>query len=145
VPLRIEIGPKDVAKGSVVLARRDKPGKEGKSFVLQEGLAAAAGKALEEIQMALLTRARAFRDAHTQDPKNYDEFKAAVEAGFAFSYWCGGSECEERIKEETKATVRCVPLGRARPDEWIGQPGGPGPCILCGQASSEKGIFGRAY
>ncbi len=145
VPLRVEIGPKDVAKGTVVLARRDTPGKEGKSFVPQEGLAATVAKTLEQIQAALLERARAFRDAHTQDPKNYDEFKRAVEVGFAFAYWCGSADCEARIKEETKATVRCVPLAGASADHRFGQPGGSGTCILCGQAAGEKGVFGRAY
>jgi prolyl-tRNA synthetase len=142
VPLRIEIGPKDVAKGSVVLARRDKPGREGKSFVPQEGLPAAVAKMLEEIQKALLDRATAFRDARIKDPKNYDEFKAAVEEGFAFAFWCGGSACEERIKEETKATVRCIPLGQSG---LLAQPAGKGTCILCAQEVTEKGIFGRAY
>jgi len=136
VPLRIEIGPKDVAKGSVVLARRDKPGREGKSFVPQEGLPAAVATMLEEIQKALLERARAFRDAKTKEAKTYDEFKAAVETGFASSFWCGKPECEAQIKEETKATMRCIPLD---------QPAARGACILCGQHATEKGIFGRAY
>jgi prolyl-tRNA synthetase len=136
IPLRIEIGPKDVAKGSVVLARRDKPGKEGKSFVPQEGLAAAVAVALEEIQKALLERATAFRDAHTSEPKNYDDFQAAVETGFARAFWCGNADCEAKIKEQTKATVRCIPLEQA---------GGEGACILCGQPAKDKGIFGRAY
>jgi prolyl-tRNA synthetase len=136
VPLRIEIGPKDVAKGSVVLARRDKPGREGKSFVPQEGLPEAVRTLLDEIQKALLERARAFRDAHTQEPRNYEEFKAAVETGLALAFWCGSSECEARIKEETKATMRCIPLDQA---------GGKGVCILCGQPASERGIFGKAY
>jgi prolyl-tRNA synthetase len=136
VPLRIEIGPKDVAKGSVVLARRDRPGKEGKSFVPQEGLPETVARMLEEIQKALLERARAFRDAHTQEPGNYEEFKTAIETGFAVAYWCGGEDCEKRIKDETKATVRCIPL-----DQKVG----PGACILCGQPATEKGVFGRAY
>jgi prolyl-tRNA synthetase len=136
VPLRIEIGPKDVAKGSVVLARRDKPGREGKSFVPQEGLPEAVRTLLDEIQKALLERARAFRDAHTQEPTNYDEFKSAVENGLALAFWCGSSECEARIKEETKATMRCIPLDQA---------GGKGVCILCGEPASERGIFGKAY
>jgi len=136
VPLRVEIGPKDVAKGTVVLARRDKPGREGKSFVPQEGLAAAVTTALEEIQKALLERARAFRDAHTSEPKNYEEFQAAVETGFALAFWCGSADCEAKIKEQTKATMRCIPLD---------QPGGKGSCVLCGQPAAEKGIFGRAY
>ncbi len=136
VPLRIEIGPKDVAKGSVVVARRDKPGREGKSFVPQEGLPAAVGALLEEIQRALLDRARTFRDANTKDPASYEELKAAVETGLARAFWCGSAECEARIKEETKATMRCIPLD---------QPEGRGACILCGEPASEKGIFGKAY
>jgi prolyl-tRNA synthetase len=136
VPLRIEIGPKDVAKGTVVLARRDKPGREGKSFVPQEGLAAAVTNALEEIQKALLERARAFRDAHTSEPKNYDEFQTAVETGFALAFWCGSADCEAKIKEQTKATMRCIPLE---------QHGGQGTCVLCGQPATDKGVFGRAY
>jgi prolyl-tRNA synthetase len=136
VPLRIEIGPKDLAKGSVVLARRDKPGKEGKSFQAQQGLPAVVSKLLDEIQAALLTRARDFRDANTKEPKNYDEFKAAVENGFAFAFWCGDPECEAKIKEETKATMRCIPLA---------QPESSGTCILCGRPAKEKGIFARAY
>ena len=136
VPLRIEIGPKDLAKGSVVLARRDKPGKEGKSFQPQQGLPAVVSKTLDEIQGALLTRARNFRDANTKEPKNYDEFRAAVETGFALAFWCGNPDCEARIKEETKATMRCIPLA---------QPQSSGTCILCGRPSKEKGIFARAY
>ncbi len=136
VPLRIEIGPKDLAKGSVVLARRDKPGKEGKSFQPQQGLPAVVSKLLDEIQAALLTRARDFRDANTKEPKNYDEFKAAVENGFALAFWCGDPECEAKIKEETKATTRCIPLA---------QPESSGTCIFCGRPSKEKGIFARAY
>ena len=136
VPLRIEIGPKDVAKGSVVLARRDRPGREGKSFQPQQGLPAVVSSTLVEIQAALLNRARDFRDAHTKEPKNYDEFKAAVETGFASAFWCGREECEAKIKEETKATMRCIPLA---------QSDSVGTCIFCGQRSTEKGVFGRAY
>ena len=136
VPLRMEIGPRDVAKGSVVLARRDKPGKEGKSVVPQEGLARAVAHALDEVQTALYERALAFREANTREPADYDEFKAAVAKGFARSYWCGDGKCEERIKEQTGATMRCIPLE---------QPAGNGQCILCGQPAAEKAIFGRAY
>jgi prolyl-tRNA synthetase len=136
VPLRIEIGPKDLAKGSVVLARRDKPGKEGKSFQPQQGLPAVVSKLLDEIQLALLTRARDFRDANTKEPKNYEEFKAAVENGFALAFWCGDPECEAKIKEETKATMRCIPLAQRESS---------GTCIFCGRSAKEKGIFARAY
>jgi prolyl-tRNA synthetase len=136
VPLRMEIGPKDIAKGSVVLARRDRPGKEGKSFVSQDGIVTSVERLLAEIQKALLDRALAFRETHTSAPKNFDEFRQAVETGFAQSFWCGDSKCEEQIKEVTKATLRCLP---------IDQPGGTGPCIFCGQPSKESAIFGKAY
>jgi prolyl-tRNA synthetase len=136
VPLRMELGPKDVAKGSVVLARRDRPGKEGKSFVPQQGIAAAVAAMLEEIQQALYDHALAFRKANTVDAANYEELKKAVEKGFAFSWWCGGAACEEKIKEETKATMRCIPLE---------QPGGEGKCIYCGAVAKAKAIFARAY
>src|SRR5262249_27441071 len=136
VPLRIELGPKDVAKSTAVLARRDQPGKGGKAIVPQAGLAAVAARMLAEIQTALYERALAFQKAHTREPKDYGEFKTAVETGFALTYWCGSSTCEERIKEDTKATMRCIPLA---------QPGGQGTCIYCGQPAQEKAVFGRAY
>jgi prolyl-tRNA synthetase len=144
VPLRIEIGPKDIAKGSVVLARRDKPGKEGKSFVQQEGLSLAVAAMLVEIQQALLERARAFRDSKTKDARTYDELKAAVENGFASAFWCGSAECEAKIKEETKATMRCIPLAREG-DPGVAQSVGKGVCVLCGLPATERGIFARAY
>jgi prolyl-tRNA synthetase len=136
VPLRIEIGPKDVAKGQAVLARRDKPGKEGKSFVAQQRIAASVGQLLEDIQNSLYARALEFRKANTFEPQNYDEFQAAVEKGFAYSWWCGSADCEAQIKDDTKATMRCIPLD---------QPGGTGKCIHCGSAAKEKAIFARAY
>ena len=136
VPLRIELGPKDVAKASVVLARRDKPGKEGKSFVPQAGIAGAVSALLNEVQQALFDRALAFRKSNTAEPSDYNEFKLAVEKGFAFSWWCGSGDCEEKIKAETKATMRCIPLE---------QPGGAGNCIFCAKPSQEKAIFARAY
>ncbi len=144
VPLRMELGPKDVAKGTVVLARRDRPGKEGKSFVPQEGIAASVAAMLEEIQKALFDRALAFREANTAEPASYDEFKAAVEKGFAFSWWCGEAACEAKIKEETKATMRCIPL-----DQTLGTgrsaTGGTGKCVYCGRPAKEKAIFAKAY
>jgi prolyl-tRNA synthetase len=136
VPLRLELGPKDVAKGSVVLARRDRPGREGKAFVPQQGIAAAVAQILNEIQQSLYDRALAFRKANTIEPADYEEFKKAVEKGFAFSWWCGSADCEAGIKEETKATMRCIPLE---------QSGGTGKCIHCGKPSQEKAIFARTY
>ncbi len=145
VPLRMELGPKDVAKGSVVLARRDRPGREGKSFVPQQGIAAAVAQALEEIQKALYDRALAFRQANTADPADYAAFKQAVEKGFAYSWWCGGAECEEKIKDETKATMRCIPVEDPISGQGAPQAGGAAKCIYCGEAAQEKAIFARAY
>jgi len=136
VPLRIEIGPKDVAKGSVVLARRDKPGKEGKSFVSQAGLAEVVSQTLDAIQKALYERALNFRKANTVEPKDYQEFKAAIEKGFAYSFWCGSAQCEKSIKEETKATLRCIPLNQAKEE---------GACIYCGNPAKERAYFAKAY
>jgi prolyl-tRNA synthetase len=136
VPLRLELGPKDVAKGSVVLARRDRPGKEGKAFVPQQGIAASVAQTLEEIQKALYDRALEFRKSHTAEPADYGEFKSAVEKGFAFTWWCGSGDCEGKIKEETKATMRCIPLE---------QPGGSGQCVYCSHPATEKAIFAKAY
>ena len=136
VPLRIEVGPKDVEKGSVMAARRDMPGKAGKTILPQENLSVQVASLLETIQIALLDRATAFRDAHIFDPKNYDELKEVVQQGWAFSWWCGDKDCEAKIKEDTKATVRCVPLE---------QPGGSGYCIYCGKPAKEKVHFSRAY
>lgn len=136
VPLRIEIGPKDVAKETVVLARRDMPGREGKSFVPQAGLPDAVRQALNSIQGALYERALKFRQDNTLVPEDYAAFKSAVGKGFAYSYWCGSAQCEKSIKEDTKATLRCIPLEQA---------GEKGACIYCGQPAEEKAYFAKAY
>jgi prolyl-tRNA synthetase len=136
VPLRIEVGPKDVEKGTVVFARRDVPGREGKAFVPQAGIAEAARSILATIQTAMLQHATEFREANTHEPKSYDEFKAIIEDGFARAWWCGARQCEAEIKEETKATTRCIPLD---------QPGGSGACVHCGRPASEVAIFAKAY
>jgi prolyl-tRNA synthetase len=136
VPLRIEIGPKDVAKETVVLARRDVPGRDGKSFVPQAGLPDAVRQALLSIQRALYERALKFREDNTKTPEDYAAFKTAVDKGFAYSFWCGNARCEKSIKEDTKATLRCIPLE---------QHGDTGPCIYCGQPSKERAYFAKAY
>ncbi len=136
VPVRVELGPKDVAKQAAVLARRDRPGREGKTSVALGEIVPAVTRLLDEIQQALHDRALAFRKANTRDAKSYDELKAAVEKGFAFSFWCGSGDCEAKIKEETKATMRCIPLDQAA---------GSGACVYCGQPAKERAIFARAY
>ncbi len=136
VPLRIELGPRDIAKESVMLARRDIPGREGKTIVPMAGLEETVPEMLATIQQALLDKARDFRDSHTVDVATYDELKEAVETGFARAWWAGSSADEVAIKDETKATIRCIPLE---------QPGGKGACIYTGEEATEMAIFGRAY
>jgi len=136
VPLRIEIGPKDVQKGTLAFARRDTPGKAGKTFVQQDQLEAQVAETLQSIQATIYERALAFRRTNTHDPKDYEELKSVMETGWAFSWWCGDPECETKVKEETKATTRCIPL-----DQEPGQ----GVCVVCGKPATEKVIFGRAY
>ncbi|HMD88000.1 MAG TPA: proline--tRNA ligase [Anaerolineaceae bacterium] len=136
VPLRIEVGPKDVEKGTVMAARRDMPGKAGKTSLSQDQIASQVATMLADIQTSLYERAAAFRDAHIFDPKDYGELKEVVQNGWAFSWWCGDPECENKIKEDTKATTRCIPLE---------QPGGTGRCIYCGKPATEKVYFARAY
>lgn len=136
IPLRIEVGPKDVKKGTVALARRDLPGKAGKSFVAQEDLSAVVAQMLNTIQNSMLERATQFRDNNIHDPKNYAELQDVVQDGWAFSWWCGDAACEAKIKEETKATARCIPLD---------QPGGKGKCIVCSKEADKKIYFARAY
>jgi prolyl-tRNA synthetase len=135
-PLRIELGPKDAAEGTVTLARRDRPGRKGKSVVKQEGLVNVVGDLLDEIHDSIFHRAQAFLDENTHQPEDYGGFVEVVKSGWADAWWCGDSECEAEIKEETKATIRCIPLD---------QPGGEGTCIHCGQSAVERAIFARAY
>jgi prolyl-tRNA synthetase len=145
VPVRMEIGPKDIAKGQVVLARRDKPGKEGKTFVPQAGIVAAVNDLLASVQQSLHDRALAFRRSNTRVPRDYAEFKAAVESGFAFAHWCGSAECEARIKDETKATMRCIPLDPASVLADAAALPASGACIYCSKPATEKAVFARAY
>lgn len=134
VPLRVEIGPKDVAKAQVMLARRDTREKQP---IPIEGAAALIAARLEEIQAALFDRAKKFRDEHTYPADDYDELKAIVEkGGFALAHWDGTRETEALIKEETKATIRCIPLAGETE---------PGRCIRSGAPSEQRVYFARAY
>jgi prolyl-tRNA synthetase len=144
VPLRVELGPKDVAKQAAMLARRDRPGKEGKAGASLADLPATIEKLLVEIQQSLFDRALAFRRANTHETKTYDELKNAVERGFAFAGWCGSADCEEKIKEETRATMRCIPLD---PGAVLGNAGfaGASICVYCGKPAQDRAIFARAY
>jgi prolyl-tRNA synthetase len=144
VPVRVELGPKDVAKQAAMLARRDKPGREGKVSAPLADLAGTIEKLLADIHQSLYDKALAFRRANTHEPGSYDDFKKAVETGFAFAHWCGSGECEEKIKEETRATMRCIPLD---PAAVMGTAGGAGTgtCVRCGKPAKDRAIFARAY
>ena len=134
VPLRIEIGPKDLEKSAVMVARRDT---REKASIPMEGLDAALAVKLDEIQQALYTRAKTFRETHTTRVSSYDEFKAAMEGrpGFVIAGWCGSSECEAQIKAETQATLRNIPLGVEE----------RGSCIKCGRPATAEAWFAKAY
>lgn len=136
VPVRIEVGPKDVQKGTVAIARRDRPGREGKSFVPQDNLTERVADLLEEIQQALYERAVKFRDEHIFEVTSFDDFPAAVERGFVRCYWDGDDEDEGRIKDETRATIRVIPFD---------QPETEGRCILTGRLTRRQVIFARSY
>ncbi|MCA9913732.1 MAG: proline--tRNA ligase, partial [Anaerolineae bacterium] len=124
-------------KGSVALARRDIPGKEGKQFVPQENIAIRVQDLLVEIQANMLAQATVFRDANIHDVTNYDELREVVLAGgWARGWWAGSGEDEARIKDDLAATIRCFPFD---------QPGGNGVCLFTGQPANQVAIFARAY
>jgi prolyl-tRNA synthetase len=136
VPLRLEIGPKDLEKSQVVLARRDT---REKSFVPMEGLAAHVEQLLATIQRALFDRAIAFRTEHTSETDSYDEFKEIMDGrpGFVVSPWCGSAACEAEIKAETQATIRNIPFASASADGKK--------CLKCGGAATALAWFAKSY
>jgi len=136
VPVRLEVGPRDVEKNSVMAARRDIPGRDGKTILPFEGISQSIGNLLDEIHKNMYERAKAFRDAHIFDPADYEELKKVVEKGWALSWWCEGPACEAKVKEDTKATTRCIPLDQAE---------GSGKCIVCGKEAHHKVYFAKAY
>ena len=144
VPLRVELGPKDVAQQAAMLARRDRPGREGKLSASLADLPVTIEKLLAEIHQSLFDKALAFRRTNTHKTSSYDDFKKAVDTGFAYAYWCGSGGCEEKIKEETRATMRCIPLDAAAV-LGNGAGSGSGNCIHCGKLASTRAIFARAY
>jgi prolyl-tRNA synthetase len=139
IPVRVELGPKDLAKNACVLARRDLPGKEAKEMGVPLARAAARiGEMLKEMQTALFNKAKKFRDDNTREVDGYDEFKKLIEepGGFLLAHWDGTGETEKRIADETKATIRCIPFDR-KPE--IGK------CILTGKPSQGRVVFAKAY
>src|SRR5205807_707408 len=138
VPVRIEVGPRDLESGSCVVKRRDKDPKAKVSMPLA-GIGAAMKSLMAEIQTSLFERAKAFRDGRIVKADTYDEFKERLEVGgkgnFILAHWDGTPETEKRIKDDTKATIRCIPFDG---DE-------DGRCVLTGRPSKRRVVFAQAY
>jgi len=135
IPVRLAMGMRDLQNGSIELARRDTLSKESVSF---EGIADRVANLLEEIQQSMYEKALKFRDGMTSRVSTYTEFKEVLEkkGGFIYAHWDGTAETEEKIKEETKATIRCIPLNNKLE---------AGTCIYSGKPSKQEVIFARAY
>ena len=135
IPLRVEIGPKDIANNQAVLVRRDT---REKAVVSLENLAEETARLLEAMQADMLTRAREHRDAHTYTARTYEEFKELAETkpGFIKMMWCGDEACENKIKEDTSATSRCMPFAQ----EQVGET-----CPVCGKKAKAMVYWGKAY
>ncbi len=148
VPVRLEIGPKDIEKSQVMLVRRDT---REKIPTPMDGLATAATALLADIQQALYARALAFREAHTARVATYDEFKTAMEGrpGFLIAGWCGSGECEAQIKADTQATLRNIPLNgplNGPLDGGAAEAGAAtGVCVRCGKPASIEAWFAKSY
>src|SRR6187399_2150007 len=136
VPLRMEIGPKDLEKSQVVLARRDT---REKSFVPMDGLPDEVERLLLTIQQALFDRALAYRTEHTSETDSYDEFKQIMDGrpGFVVSPWCGSAACEAAIKTETQATIRNIPFSSVAPEGKT--------CLKCGEPATASAWFAKSY
>ena len=135
IPLRVEIGPRDIEKGEAVLVRRDTREKETVSFA---ELSKRVGELLESIQQDMFDRAKAHLEAHTFAAASMDEMEEILDTkkGFVKAMWCGCRECEDAIKEKTGATSRCIPFRQEKLADT---------CIYCGKPAQKMVYFGRAY
>jgi prolyl-tRNA synthetase len=143
VPLRIEVGPRDIAAGVAMVARRDNG---EKAAVPRAELVAGIAERLQAIQDNLLARARAFQAAHTKTIDTFEELKAyfapknserpEIHGGFALCHWNGSAEVEKRLKEELKVTIRCIP---------IDAPAEAGKCVVTGEPSARRVVMAKAY
>jgi prolyl-tRNA synthetase len=134
VPLRIEIGPKDLAKGKIVLARRNSSKKSDLTFnEIEEGVVTA----LDDIQKNLYNNAKSFLNERTKIVSDFEQFKKELENGmFLYSPWCGEQKCEETVKETTGADIRVIPFDDKRSNL---------PCVICKNPSKIDVIFARGY
>jgi prolyl-tRNA synthetase len=134
-PVRIAIGPRDVENNTVEIARRDTLEKQ---TIGMDGIDEVIVKLLDDIQSNIYNKALKFREENTRIVDSWDEFKAILDSkgGFILAHWDGTSETELKIKEETKATIRCIPLDNKEE---------PGKCIYSGKPSTQRVIFARSY
>jgi prolyl-tRNA synthetase len=135
VPVRLELGPRDLEAGQVMTARRDTG---EKAAVAMSEIGDRARALMPEIQRSLFDQAAAFLEEHTSRPSSYQEMRAFLEVsgGFALAPWCGTRECEDRVKDETKATIRYLPLDPVKVE---------GPCMVCGRPAVAEAAWARAY
>ncbi|HYM24826.1 MAG TPA: proline--tRNA ligase, partial [Vicinamibacterales bacterium] len=135
VPVRVEIGPKDIEKSAVMVARRDTREKQS---LPMDGLANRIRALLDEIQRGLFERAVTFREEHTHRASTYGEFKQVLDGrpGFVIASWCGAAECEAQIKADTQATIRNMPLGSSSTS---------GKCVRCDNPAHAEAWFAKAY
>jgi prolyl-tRNA synthetase len=135
IPVRVEMGPRDIEAGQAIIVRRDT---RGKTTVAIESLAEEIKNILDKMQTEMLERARTHREAHTYVATNYDEFKDVVanKPGFVKAMWCGDQACEDKIKEETTATSRCMPFEQ----EYLSDV-----CVCCGRPAKKMVYWGKAY
>jgi prolyl-tRNA synthetase len=137
VPLRLEVGPKDVEKNQAIIVRRDNREKEPVDL---QNLKDKVSQILEDIQRSLLDAARKFQQDNTHEVNKYSDFKSIIESkrGFIKTFWCGDSSCEDKIKEETMATIRVILMEDNEPAQR-------GKCIMCDKEAHEQVYFARAY
>ena len=145
IPIRVEIGPRDIAQQAIVVARRDKPQKE-KLSMKRDHFVREVANILDEIQHRIFERAAGFQQSNSVSIDGRDDFyrfftpkdveKPEIHGGFAMSHWCGSDKCESKIKDDLGVTIRCIPLDNEKET---------GSCICCGKSSRERVVFAKAY
>ncbi|GAB6097404.1 proline--tRNA ligase [Desulfatiferula olefinivorans] len=145
IPLRVEIGPRDIEQNAVFVARRDLSPKEKTSLKREDFISGITG-ILDEIQANLFSRALAYRETHTRPIDTREDFyafftpenadKPEIHGGFAMSHWCGSADCEKTVKNDLSVTIRCIPIDAARED---------GACVYCGRPSTRRVVFAKSY
>jgi prolyl-tRNA synthetase len=135
VPVRLELGPRDIKAEQVMLVRRDTGEKQPVSMA---ELPQVLPRILDEIQQNMFDAAKRMLTENSERVTEYDRLRerAAANAGFTYAYWCGSEACEEQVKSETRATIRCIPFE---------QPDNSGACIVCGTETDTEVVFARAY